>query len=184
MKKKKRVKGKLLLCLTAVTLILVSAVCLYARLKPSEYANLIEKYAEEYCLPAELIYGVIATESGFDPKAQSNMDAKGLMQLTDETFEFVGYKLGENLSLDEVFDPETNIRYGTYLLSFLIDYFGNTDTALAAYNAGIGCVEGWLQNDDYSRDGVTLYNIPYEETRLYVIKVNAAMKLYGIGQEK
>ena len=52
------------------------------------------------------------------------------------------------------------------------------DEALAAYNAGMGNVSGWLESGDYSHDGETLHTIPYPETDAYVKKVQRAYGLY------
>ena len=65
-------------------------------------------------------------------------------------------------------DPEVNIRFGCLLLSLLTDRYADLRTALAAYNAGMGNVDTWLQDSAYSSDGRTLSDIPIEETpRVY-----------------
>ena len=68
-------------------------------------------------------------------------------------------------------DPEVNIRFGCLLLSLLTDRYADLRTALAAYNAGMGNVDNWLQDSAYSSDGRTLSDIPIEETREYTEKV-------------
>lgn len=75
-------------------------------------------------------------------------------------------------------DPETNIRFGCHYLRHLIDVYGNIDTALAAYNGGMGNVYSWLNDSRYSDDGVTLKYIPFSETRNYVVKVNSSWEHY------
>ena len=84
-----------------------------------------------------------------------------------------------------LYDPEINIKMGCWYLNNLIEQFGNVDTALAAYNAGSGNVRQWLQDSEYSKDGETLYNIPFAETKKYVdkIKVNYKMYQYLYGEE-
>ena len=67
---------------------------------------------------------------------------------------------------------------GCYYLSYLIEKYGNTDTALAAYNGGMGNVSKWLADKRYSLDGKTLYKIPYAETEKYVKRVKAFVKIY------
>ena len=72
-----------------------------------------------------------------------------------------------------------NIRYGTYLLGYLLRYFdGQTDVAVAAYHAGVGEVSGWLGDSEYSDDGVTLKKIPISDTAHYVDKINNALAVY------
>ena len=78
----------------------------------------------------------------------------------------------------DIADPETSINFGCYYLRHLIDLYKNTDTALAAYNAGMGNVNGWLEDKEYSDDGVTLKYIPFPETRSYVRKVNESWEYY------
>ena len=145
---------------------------------PDEYLDTITKYSEQYSVPPELICGVINTESSFVKDAVSHAGAKGLMQITGPTFEWIQYKLDEELSANEVFDIDTNIRYGTFLLSFLYSEFNNWDTALAAYNAGRNKVKDWLADESVSQDGV-LVNIPYKETADYVKKVAKAREYYA-----
>lgn len=143
---------------------------------PLSYIDQVNFYADQFELPPSLVYGVIYTESHFDPDAVSSAGAKGLMQLMDSTFEWVLEMLGEEDG--DVFDPETNIRCGTKVLDILNDELENTETVLAAYNAGIGNVRKWLQDSQYSNDGKTLHTIPFPETREYVMRVLEAQKMY------
>ena len=139
----------------------------------------MEKYAEEYGVPEHIVYAVIKTESGFDASAQSGAGAIGLMQLMPDTFEWLtDSKLCEYLDRGMMYDPDTNIRYGVYYLSYLFGRYRDWSTALAAYNAGPGNVDEWLADAEYSSDGVTLKRIPFKETRNYVKKVNIASEKY------
>ncbi len=151
--------------------------------KPDEYAPFVEKYSAEYGVPEDMIYAVIKTESSFDSSAVSSKGAIGLMQMLPETFEWLTKDiLRDHLGVGMLYDPETNIRYGTYYLSRLHDRFGDWDTALAAYNGGEGNVSQWLTDPKYSADGQKLIidNIPREfaETKNYVKKVNRALEKY------
>lgn len=146
---------------------------------PLKYADIVNKYAGEYELPPELIYAVIKTESNFNEKAVSHAGAKGLMQLMDETNEWIASLLRENVHEEDCFHPETNIRRGVYLLSYLMRQFDSTESAVAAYNAGIGRVSGWLKNPEYSTDGRTLSHIPIGETDAYVKRVMEIMIKYN-----
>lgn len=147
-----------------------------------EYADYVSVYAERFGVPEYMVYAVIKVESDFDPNAKSRVGASGLMQLTEETFNDVTgqYMLNENLPYSEVFDPETNIKYGTYYLSYLYKQLGDWDTALAAYNGGIGNVKNWLNDKNYSNDGKTLKNYPsnFSETKNYVRLVDKAKNTY------
>lgn len=148
--------------------------------RPEDIAAYVEKYADEFGVPENLIYAVIKTESDFDSSAESSAGAVGLMQLSAITFdEITNYRLKEGLDIGMRYDPETNIRYGTYYLSRMFSRYGNWDTALAAYNAGLGNVDKWLENPDYGDSATsTLKYIPFTETRNYVKKVNRALAKY------
>lgn len=145
---------------------------------PTGYSDIIENTAKEFDLPPSLVYAVVLTESSFKSDAVSPANAKGLMQLTEPTYEWVSFLMSETADIDMIFDPETNVRIGCKLLSYLINKYGDIETALAAYNAGVGRVKSWLGDDRYSTDGKTLSYIPFEETREYVTKVTKAWKKY------
>lgn len=142
---------------------------------PVEYSTYIVKYAEKNNLDPYLVIGVIKQESNFVADARSPY-AGGLMQLTEETAADYAKKMG--LKHYNYMDPETNISIGCYVLSELIDKYGYMDTALAAYNAGMGNVDTWLANPEYSTNGETLSYIPFAETRHYVEKVHQHMEAY------
>lgn len=149
---------------------------------PLKYTEEVSACAAEFEIPESLIYAVIYTESRFNAQAVSPAGAKGLMQLTDSTFQWILSKLGE--SDGDIFDPPTNIRCGTKTLAVLHSEFDDLKTILAAYNAGSGNVTKWLQNREYSHDGVTLHTIPFAETREYVVRVLNAQKQYQTLYEK
>ena len=120
-------------------------------------------------------------ESNFDADAESSVGACGLMQIMPKTFEWLtgDEHLGEHLNKRMLFDPETNIKYGTYYLSYLYKKFDrNTNTVLAAYNGGEGNVAKWLKDPAYSDDGKNLKDIPFKETKNYVSKVNNEIQAY------
>ncbi len=147
---------------------------------PLKYSDIVEAEAIKNDLEPYLVYAIIKTESGFDPKALSHAGAKGLMQLTDETFgwmqDVTGYT--EGYSPEDLYDPQINVRFGCVLLKRLLTYYGDGNTALCAYNAGMGNVSEWLENTEYSPDGTTLTKIPFSETESYVKKVNSALLMY------
>ena len=142
---------------------------------PEEYKKHVEQYANEFGVPEEIVWAVIKTESGFDPSAVSDAGAVGLMQLTEPTFsEITNQRLKDNFDPGMRYDPATNIRYGTYYLSYLYARYGNWDATLAAYNAGLGHVDSWV--DESGK--ISVKDIPFKETRNYVKKVNKAREKY------
>ncbi len=149
------------------------------RIYPIKYSEYVEKYSEAFGVPQSVIYSVIKTESDFVDTAVSSASAHGLMQLTEETFFDVAKMLGETPSAFDIYDPETNIRYGTRYLFYLYQmYDENWNTAFAAYNAGLGNVNKWLEDPYISDKNGNLTSIPFEETENYVKKVNKAIKKY------
>ena len=148
---------------------------------PRDYSDLVSKYSEEYNVPDYIIYAVIKVESDFDPDARSSADARGLMQMTPDTFKWLtsDAHLNEDLLSVTLYDPEVNIRYGTYYLSYLYRKFDyNWDTAFAAYNAGPTRVSQWLEDSEYSDGEGNLTKIPIKQTREYVSKVNSEIEQY------
>lgn len=143
------------------------------------YQEIVSVKAEEFGVDENLVYSVMKAESKFKEEATSTAGAMGLMQITEETFEWMNDKFAGGTRENSLYAPETNIWTGTALLSVLLDEFHNIETALAAYNAGIGNVSGWLQDSKYSDDGVTLKEIPFGETRIYVKKVMKNLEIYN-----
>lgn len=146
---------------------------------PIKYEHFVEKYSKKYDLDKWLVYGVIRTESRFDIYAVSSADAKGLMQLTDETGADCARKLGvAKYTSDKLFDPETNISFGCYYLSTLIKKYDYLENAIAAYNGGPGNVDSWLKSREYTDEAGRLVNIPFPETKSYVKSVLEARDMY------
>lgn len=146
---------------------------------PVKYEDYVEKYSAQYDVPKTLLLAVIKTESSFDPKAESSAGALGLTQMTPETFHWLQTKTGETLADDALSDPETAIKYGALFLGLLLDEFKSAETAAAAYHAGRGRVNSWLEDKNISPDGVNLSDIPIPETAHYVRKVMRAVNIYN-----
>ncbi len=165
---------RFIIILVVLIAVVVGGLYTAKRLYPQRYSDYVEKYCKEYDVPINLAYAVIKCESGFDPKAVSDIGARGLMQLTPDTFEWVQGKMGvDTQSVDALFDPETNIRAGIYLLSINLADFETTEYALAAYHAGRATAEKWIN------DGVKVKDIPYGDTSKYIKRVTATEKIYG-----
>jgi soluble lytic murein transglycosylase-like protein len=95
-------------------------------------ARWVYLYSMRHDLPPELILAVIAVESQFDRFAISNVGARGLMQVMPFWKEELGSKE------DNLFNIETNIRYGSAILRLYLDRYGDLVRALAAYNGSLG----------------------------------------------
>ncbi len=147
---------------------------------PLQYKETVCKYADYYGLNRALVFAIIKTESSFDNKALSSKGAKGLMQITDKTGEYIAQKLG--VKNYDLFNHKTNINFGCFYLKYLYNKFQNIDTAIVAYNAGEGNVALWLMDSSLTNDGKTLSIIPFKESDKYLkrVKENFAnyVKLY------
>ncbi len=144
---------------------------------PLEYEEEINSASEEFSVPKEIICAVIYVESSFDKDATSHVGARGLMQIMPSTFEDINKALKTDYSEDDLYDPAVNIRAGSYYLSYLYKLLGDWELVHAAYNAGIGNVWSWLENEEYASDG-KLVNIPFEETEKYLEKIEIAKEKY------
>ena len=150
---------------------------------PQEYSEIVSKYAAEYNIPEDVIYATIKVESNFDPEAISVAGARGLMQMLPSTFEWLTGEehLSEHLTPNLLFDPEVNIRYGTYYLKYLYTKFDhNWDTVAAAYNGGEGNVAKWLADERYSDGNGNITDFPekFSETENYVKAIARERKNY------
>lgn len=143
---------------------------------PTEYKKEVIAASDRFGTDKILIFSVINAESGFDKNTVSKKGAIGLMQIMPETAVFIAGKLG--IKTYDLFDPETNILFGSYYLNYLLSRFGDTITAVAAYNAGEGNVAKWLKVKEYSADGTTLKSVPYPETSAYIEKIKKSLKKY------
>lgn len=146
---------------------------------PDTYRESVVQAAQKYELSSSLVFAVIHTESHFQPQAVSHAGAVGLMQVTEPTLQWVQMRDHSiTAQAEQLADPQVNIPVGCCVLSLLRQEFANEDTAIAAYNAGIGRVRGWLADPRYSADGVTLHTIPIQETAQYVQKVRKTQDVY------
>ena len=146
---------------------------------PLEYSEFVDGASEDFGVPRRIIYATIKVESNFNASAKSSAGAIGLMQITPATFEEISGKLGDHYEQGMMFDPETNIRYGAYYLSYLYKYFGDWELVYAAYNAGMGNVSEWLSDSECVDENGKLVRIPYQETKNYVKKIKDAELKYS-----
>ena len=157
---------------------------------PQPYKELIEKYAGEAELGAEILYGLIRTESYFASDAVSRSGAVGLVQLMAPTAADMAGRIarsgGPDYRIPEINlkDPETSIHIGSFYLRYLVEQMGNPMLALLAYNGGMGRVRRWLVTNNQQAGGVLphdlfLESIEFSETREYGRRVLAAASVYG-----
>jgi soluble lytic murein transglycosylase len=137
---------------------------------PLDYEQIVRGHARNYDLDPALLAAVIYQESKFRANARSRSGAIGLMQLLPDTAKGIALHTGgTQFRVDDLYNPEINVRYGAWYLRHLLDKYGDERTALAAYNAGQENVDRWR------RAGV---GIQFPETRAYVERVENLKKIY------
>ena len=173
--------------IAALTLLALALVGVTANLRavvawlyPVYHREVLLRWAQQRGLDPWLVVAVVRVESNFSPTAVSERGAVGLMQLLPETARWVAEQSGErDFFPDLLYDPEVNIRLGTWYLAYLLQVFGGREAlALAAYNAGRGRVERWMQDGGWDGSLERLHAIPYGETRRFVERVLRMRALY------
>ena len=144
----------------------------YTRMRyPLEYEHIVRGHAQNYELDPALLAAVIYRESKFDADARSASGALGLMQLLPDTAKGIAVHTGgSRFRVRDLYDPEINVRYGSFYLRRLLVKYGNERSALAAYNAGQRNVDTWRER------GV---GIQFPETRAYVERVQDLKEVYA-----
>jgi soluble lytic murein transglycosylase len=137
---------------------------------PLDYGDSVRSSAARNRLDAALVAAVIYEESRFRSHATSKVGAMGLMQIKPETGETIARRTGgTGFQTSDLYDPDVNIRYGSWYLRQLIDKYGSERLALAAYNAGESTVDHWLAEGK---------GIAATDVRSYVDKVESTKKVY------
>ena len=150
---------------------------------PKTYSEFVTIYAEKYNVEENLIYAVIKAESNFEKDAVSHRNALGLMQIMEDTAIDVAKKynidINQENAIEEIVNVENNINIGTKYLNVLMEKYKNKELAVAAYNAGIGTVDTWIEKGIVKQDGSDVENIPFKETNNYVRKILKNYEIYN-----
>ena len=144
----------------------------YARLRyPLEYEHIVRGHADRYELDPALLAAVIYRESKFEADAESSSGAIGLMQLLPDTaLGIASFTEGTRFRVQDLYEPEINVRYGSFYLRRLLRKYEDERLALAAYNAGQANVDQWVAEGG---------EIGFAETREYVDDVLEARDVYA-----
>jgi soluble lytic murein transglycosylase len=146
---------------------------------PLQDAGMIRQQASEKHLDPALIAAVIYAETKFDPRP-SAAGAQGLMQILPSTAVFLAHLSGGvSFQTGDLATPSINIAYGSYYLRYLLNHYeGNEMLAVAAYNAGLTNVDGWVAQARAEGRELTIEAIPFAQTREYVRRVLSAQRAY------
>ena len=138
---------------------------------PLHYEQIVRGHAKNYHLDPALLAAVIYQESKFRADAKSSSGAIGLMQLRPQTAEGIAIRTGgTHFQVSDLYNPEINVRYGSWYLRHLLDKYGDEKDALAAYNAGQRNVDEWRAEGK---------DIQFPETRAYVDRVEHLKGVYA-----
>ena len=137
---------------------------------PLKYEQIVRGHARNYQLDPALLAAVIYQESKFHSDAKSDSGAIGLMQLQPDTAKGIAIRTGgSRFQTSDLYNPEINVRYGSWYLRHLLDKYDDEKTALAAYNAGQRNVDEWRAEGK---------EIQFAETRAYVDRVEHLKGVY------
>ena len=137
---------------------------------PLRYEQIVRGHARNYGLDPALLAAVIYQESKFRADAKSSSGAIGLMQLRPDTAKGIAIRTGgSRFQTSDLYNPEINVRYGSWYLRHLLTKYGDEKTALAAYNAGQRNVDRWRAAGQ---------GIQFSETRAYVDRVEDLKDVY------
>ena len=188
-KERRKLKNKKILIVGIIVLMIIVFLVVFKDkilkiIYPKTYKEIVSVYAEKYNVDENIIFSVIKAESNFENNAVSHKDALGLMQIMEETAKDVATKYDINIDLNnaeqEILNVQNNINIGTKYLSVLIEKYQNIELAVAAYNAGTGTVDSWIEKGIIKEDGSDIENIPYKETNNYVRKI---LRNYNVYEE-
>ena len=176
MKRHKKKRWIVAICIVLFLVVSLIGTYGYCRMRfPLKYEVFVQKYAQEYQLDPYLVLAVIWAESSFRPEIHSRVGAMGLMQIMPSTAEFIASELKyTNLTVEDLKNPQVNIEFGCFYLSYLFDKYTETEKVLYAYNAG----EGNLINYLVEFGEFSIKTIPIKETKNYIVRVKRAYNYY------
>jgi len=143
---------------------------------PMEHQDAITASAKRHEVNPYLIAAMIEAESDWEAGTVSEAGAVGLMQVLPETAKELrerGMVDEDTVASGDLSDPAVNIEYGAAYLRHLVERYHEIESALAAYNAGMGNVDEWAEEGGDIRDA-----IEFPETKHYVLRVVRARDVY------
>jgi soluble lytic murein transglycosylase len=139
---------------------------------PVQHWGTISERAARAGIEPALVLAVIRQESAFQENARSKANARGLMQILPSTGRILARQAGiTRFSAQKLYQADTNIILGTRFLASLLQQYGKSELALAAYNAGDSRVDRWLKEWGNLDMAEFVEQIPFSETRSYVKQV-------------
>ncbi len=145
-----------------------------------DYGTKIATYCRSNQVNPAMISAVIFVESRFNSEAKSHKGALGLMQIMPETGLWVAEQMmWRDFSAGDLLDPDKNLKVGIWYIAYLRHQYNQNDyLALASYNAGSRYVSDWLSRGIWDGDSVKVDQIPFQETKKYLVKIMVLKKIY------
>lgn len=150
----------------------------------TDYEEYVLKYSKQNEMDPKFIFAIINTESHFNPNVTSDVGARGLMQIMEDAYNWIKFRMDDQRvhSFDDMYDPELNIEYGTFLLKYLYEKFDHSyELTAAAYHGGMNAVQTWIDDKTVDPQNFKLEDVPSDVTANYIYKV---MKAYNKYKEK
>ena len=147
----------------------------------TDYEEYVIKYAKQNEFDPKFVFAIINTESHFNPDATSDVGARGLMQIMEDAYNWIKFRMDDERvhSFDDMYDPELNIEYGTYMLKYLYEKFDHSyELTAAAYHGGMNAVDNWIKNGTVDPNNFDLEDVPSSVTANYIYKVMNAYNKY------
>lgn len=146
---------------------------------PRAYADLVSASAKEASVPELFVYSIMRKESGYAPHEVSYADARGLLQLIPGTGSQAAAKLKTPFFADQLFDPEINVRLGTYYVAGLYKRFRDQFIlAAGAYNAGPNAMKRWCDQWGQRPLDEFVELVTYDQAREYMKRVTGIYARY------
>lgn len=147
---------------------------------PMPFREPLLKNARMSELDPFVVAGLVRQESEFNPKAVSRAYALGLTQVLPSTGRDLSRRTGmRRFTTSMLFEPEVNLRLGTYYIRMLLNSFsGKWEQTLASYNGGRTRVLRWEEWGNFNEPAEFVETIPIQETRDYVQIVMRNAVLY------
>jgi soluble lytic murein transglycosylase len=148
---------------------------------PKAYAPFVQKFAKQFEIPFELVWGIMRAESQYRKDVISPVGALGLMQVMPNTGQKIAGMIGDSqFQVKKLLEPETAVKIGSRYLARLMKKFENSVPLTAAgYNAGPHRVKSWLVSFGDLEIDEFIEHIPFLETRNYVKRVVSNFYIYN-----
>lgn len=149
-------------------------------LYPKPFADSLVKYGKQYKVDPRFLLSIMRQESRFQAEVKSNAAARGLMQFISTTANQMALEMKiEDFKQDDLYNPPTAIRFGSFYISKIFKDFPNQPPAVSAsYNGGEDRMMRWLKRAKTNDADRYVAEVVFVQTKDYVYKVMANYRVY------